>query len=300
VVSLAHLHPATHALALLPAAERLARCGAEHWIGYTRANQVLARLDALFVDEPGKVRPHNLLLVGPSNNGKTMIAEKFCRAHPQRTSDDGEREVIPVLMVQMPAAATATRFHTALLGALGAPVGYYARPDIREAFTLRLMREVGVRVLIIDELHNLLGASAGRQREMLNLLRFLGNEVRIPLVCLGIRDAYLAIRSDDQLENRFQPFVLPVWEHGEDYARLLTSFETVLPLREPSHLAAPELADLILRRSEGTIGEIATLLSRATAAALVQGMERIESASIERAEYQPPSVRRRMMERALR
>ena len=86
MVSLAHLHPATRALAMLPTAERLARCGAEHWIGYTRANQVLARLEALVVEEPGKVRPHNLLLVGPSNNGKTMIAEKFCRAHPQRIS----------------------------------------------------------------------------------------------------------------------------------------------------------------------------------------------------------------------
>ena len=32
---------------------------------------------------------------------------------------------------------------------------------------------------------------------------------------------------------------------------------------------------LILRRSEGTIGEIATLLSRATAAALLHGDEHI-------------------------
>jgi hypothetical protein len=300
VVNLAHLHPSIHALAMLPAAERLAHCGTEHWIGYTRANSVLARMEALYVDEPGKVRPHNLLLVGPSNNGKTMLAQKFCRAHPQRTSDDGEHEIIPVLMIQMPGAATPTRLHTALLGALGSPVGYYARPDVRKTFAMRLMREVEVRMLIIDELHNLLGARATRQREMLSLLRFLGNDLRIPLVCLGIRDAYLAIRSDDQLENRFHPCLLPLWEHGEDYARLLTSFESVLPLREPSYLAVPDLADLILRRSEGTIGEIAELLSCATTAALEQSAEHIDHASIERADYQPPSVRRQMMERELR
>lgn len=41
------------------------------------------------------------------------------------------------------------------------------------------------------------------------LLRFLGNELKIPIVGDGTRDAYLAIRSDDQLENRFAPFVLP-------------------------------------------------------------------------------------------
>ena len=126
---------------------------------------------------------------------------------------------------------------------------------------MRLMRAVGIRLLIIDEVHNLLGATARRQRELLNLLRFLGNELRIPLVCLGTRDAYLAIRSDDQLENRFHPLLLPRWEEGEELARLLASFETVLPLREPSQLAAAPLRELILRRSEGTIGEIALLLA---------------------------------------
>ncbi|WP_435826556.1 TniB family NTP-binding protein [Nonomuraea dietziae] len=46
--------------------------------------------------------------------------------------------------------------------------------------------------------------------EPLNLPRFLGNELRIPLVGAGTRDADLAIRSGGQLENRFAPFVLPM------------------------------------------------------------------------------------------
>jgi hypothetical protein len=229
-----------------------------------------------------------------------MIAEKFRRAHPQLTSDDHEHEVIPVVMVQMPADATANRLYTALQVKLGTPVGFYGRHDAREALTLRLMQSVGVRMLIIDEVHNLLSATARRQRELLNLLRFLGNELRIPIVCLGIRDAYLAIRSDDQLENRFHPLLLPLWEPGAEFARLLASFETVLPLREPSHLTASPLHELILQRSEGTIGEIAMLLVRATAAALLSGDERINRDIIERADYQSPSVRRHLIERELR
>jgi hypothetical protein len=300
MVNLPHLGTEANELAMLPGVERLARLRTERWIGYTRANQALAKLEALLSDEPGKLRPQNVLIVGPSNNGKTMIAEKFHRAHPQRVSTDGEHEVMPVLMMQMPAEATANRLHTALQVALGTPVGFYGRHDVREALTLRLMRTVGVRMLIIDEAHNLLGATARRQRELLNLLRFVGNDLRIPIVCLGIRDAYLAIRSDDQLENRFHPFLLPVWEAGEEFARLLASFETVLPLREPSHLSAAPLHGLILRRSEGTIGEVAALLASATAAALLQGEERIDCAVIERADYRPPSLRRRMVERELR
>lgn len=99
-----------------------------------------------------------------------MIAEKFRHVHPQRISDDGEHEVIPVVMVQMPAVATVNRLQTALLVTLGTPVGFYGRNDVREALTLRLMRTVGVRMLIIDEIHNLLGATAIRQRELYVLL----------------------------------------------------------------------------------------------------------------------------------
>jgi hypothetical protein len=138
-----------------------------------------------------------------------MLAEKFRRLHPSSASQDGGHEVIPVLMVQMPPEATVSRLYTALLVALGTPVGLYGRTDGREALALRLLRTVGTRLLIIDEVHNLLGASARRQRELLSLLRFLGSELHIPLVCLGIREAYLAIRSDDQLENRFHPLLLP-------------------------------------------------------------------------------------------
>ena len=52
--------------------------------------------------------------------------------------------------------------------------------------------------------HNLLCGPVSRQRELLGLLRYLGNDLRIPIVALGTRDAYLALRLDDQLENRFQ------------------------------------------------------------------------------------------------
>lgn len=225
MVNFNHLSPEASALAMLPSMERLARLKMERWIGYTRANQALSKLQMLLSDEPGKLRPQNLLIVGASNNGKTMIAEKFHRMHPQQISDDGEHEVIPVLMMQMPAEATVNRFYTALLMKLGTPVGFHSRNNRHEILALQLMRAVGVRMLIIDEVHNLLGATANRQRELLNVLRFIGNELRIPIVCLGIRDAYLAIRSDDQLENRFHPLLLPRWELGEDFARLMASIK---------------------------------------------------------------------------
>lgn len=96
---------------------------------------------------------------------------------------------------------------------------------------LSILKRIGTRVLIIDELHNMLAGSSAAQREFLNLLRFLGNEPRIPIVGVGTRDAYLAIRTDPQLENRFNPIILPVWAEGEEFSGLIRSFVATFPLR---------------------------------------------------------------------
>ena len=45
--------------------------------------------------------------------------------------------------------------------------------------------------------------------------------MKIPIVGVGIKDAYLAIRSDDQLENRFEPFILPLWKNDNEFSKLL-------------------------------------------------------------------------------
>lgn len=296
LIDLSHLTPAAQRIAVLPAAERVRHVRADRWIGYTRANTALARLEELF-EWPSKQRMPNLLLLGPTNNGKSMIVEKFRRTHPQVSLP--EREQIPVLVIQMPSDPTVIRFYVALLAAMGAPLRPRQRLAELEQVTLELLRAVGVRILVIDELHNILSGTVPVRREFLNLLRFLGNELRIPLVGVGTRDAYLAIRSDDQLENRFEPFALPRWNVDADTRSLLASFAASFPLRRPSDIAGVEMATYLLTRSEGTIGELSRLLTDAAIAALDSGEENINRTTLLLAAYTGPTERRRLFEREL-
>lgn len=293
-----HLLPAVRSIAALPAHERIAHIGSQRWIGYPAAQRAVARLEQL-ISQPRTLRPPSMLVIGPSNNGKSMIAERLRRAHPPVTSLSGAHEIIPLVVMQMPGALTIRRFYGALLSALGCPM-LYGATDILEQMTLRIMRQVEVRLLVIDEVHNMLAGRVAQQREFLNVLRFISNELRLPLACLGTREAYLAVRSDDQLENRFEPFMLPRWTDNADLGRLLASFEATLPLREKSGLSSPALRSLILQRSEGTIGEMAALLGAATRLALSNGCERIDADILARADYRAPSERRRHFEAALR
>ena len=293
-----HLIPSAQKTAQLPDAERIARIRADRWIGYTQAQKALAKLEDLFT-HPERQRMPNLLIVGPTNNGKTMLVEKFRRQHPVTTSDDTQTEQIPILAMQMPSDPTISRFYTMLLYSLNAPSFGSRRVSDLEELSLRILRQVGLRMLVIDELHNVLAGSGPQQRQFLNLLRFLGNELRIPLVCVGTKEAYLAIRSDDQLENRFEPFSLPLWTLDDEFSSLLASFAAVLPLRRASQLHLPDIAHYILSKSEGTIGEITTLLTRSAILAIETGSECIDRKILGLVDYSSPTERRRTFEREL-
>ncbi|MCY1740944.1 TniB family NTP-binding protein [Ensifer sp. SL37] len=208
-----------------------------------------------------------------------------------------------VVVVQMPTNPTISRFYAALLAELGAPgprAGGGVRSHDLEQMALNILRAVNARVLVIDELHNMLAGSASARREFLNLLRYLGNALRIPLIGVGTQEAYLAIRTDPQLENRFEPIILPLWEPGSETAKLLMSFAASLPLRRSSpDLLRPDVIKLLLIRTGGTIGEMLALLRAAAIAAIETGDESISERTLRIADYKGPVERRISIERQL-
>ncbi|XHO98337.1 TniB family NTP-binding protein (plasmid) [Azospirillum sp. A26] len=273
---------------------RIERILADRYIAYTRANDAVAKLEWL-LRSPKKMRMPNLLIVGPTNSGKTMITEKFRRMHPPTMSLDGRADIVPVLRVQMPSAADPLRFYHVVLESLGAPgvaAAKWQRLVQKESQAIQLLRATGVRVLIIDEIHNALAGPTNKLSEMLNLLRYLGNELQIPLVAVGVKEALQVIHSDDQLANRFEPFPLPRWQDDDELRSLLAAFERALPLRRPSGLANPVMTRRLIALSEGILGEIVTLIVRAAEMAVRTGNERIDVGLFERIDFMPPSARR--------
>jgi len=94
-------------------------------------------------------------------------------------------------------------------------------------------------MLVVDELHNILSGTQAQQRRLLNLIRWFGNELQIPLTGVGTVEVLRAIQSNDQCTNRFVPCALPLWSDDDDFRRLLNTLEAVLPLRKRSDLEDP-------------------------------------------------------------
>jgi hypothetical protein len=66
-----------------------------------------------------------------------------------------------------------------------------------------LARQLEIRMLIIDEIHSILAGTYREQRIILNAIRFLANDLRIPLVCVGTHEAKQALMTDQQLADHF-------------------------------------------------------------------------------------------------
>ena len=143
-----------------------------------------------------------------------------------------------------------------------------------EVQVLRNLRRMEVKVLMLDEVHNVLAGNAREQRIVLNTLRYLSNELKISLVCLGIAEAREAIGGDVQLARRFEELVLPRWQGDEEFQEFVLAVLRHLPLRMASQVSARALRH-VLQVTDGVTARVFRLFNDLAADAIANGSETI-------------------------
>ena len=261
--------------------ERIRQIRAANWVGYARATRALTRLDEL-IEQPSCARMPCLLLYGESGMGKTMIIEKYQRMHPARHDRSTGVESRPVVILQMPPGPDERRFFVRILNILGAPYSAYWRVDALERAALSALALMNIKILIIDEFHQLLAGSAREQRLSLNLIKSISNDLRICIVAVGTDDARHAIEADPQMRRRFDPFSLTRWTESTEFRDFVHAFSKLYPLKKPSNLGERALVQRLLQVSEGITGPCTRLLSLAAVDAIRSSTEFIDVAGIER------------------
>lgn len=279
---LTHLHPGVRQLALADDAVRLEALRSKRWITHQPAAQVLASLTEIF-EQPAGDRMENLLLVAESGMGKTMLLRKFQRDHARPVDTAAGVQPHPVVLLLMAEDPSEEAFFVQILKAVGAPIDLSRRRHrlgLRET-SFRILREVGTRMLMIDEINSILVGSARQQRYFLQLLRFLSNELQVAIVCAGVPEARFALLSDPQLRSRVADVALEPWTAGPELQAFVTMLVQGLPLRQPSPVDNARLRQLLVARSGGITLPICRALERAGAAAIRNGQERIDLAALE-------------------
>ncbi len=263
----------------------------DRFVCYPAADLIIDELTGL-LNYPRVHRMPNRLLVGETNNGKTALIRHFMSLHPSSNDPRQEAAIIPIVYIQAPPVPEEHRFYAALLDAIGVTHRRSFRTSELFYQVRNLLPRVGLKMLVIDEIHHILAGSTKKHHAFLNTVKYIGNELQVTVVGAGTRQALFAVQSDSQIENRFQPLEIPRWKCTNDWRRFLATFELELPLRKQSDLADPRLAQRLHSMSGGTVGELSTLLQCAMAEAIRGGEERICDAVLDRLQWIPPSRRR--------
>lgn len=260
------------------------------YIRYQKEIIIDDKLEDLLL-EPKKPRMPCLLIIGSSNNGKTSLVKRFFEKYPP--TDGIDAEAFPVVYVVSPAKSDFGYLYDKIFEALSIPFRKSDPLSQKESDIKFYFKKAGTKVLIIDEIHNILGGTAGKQREYMNAIKNLNNELEIPIVLVGTKDALNVTNTDTQISSRFRPMVLPLWSLDDEFDALIYGLERSLPLKKPSKLLENDkLLEKILELSEGLIGEVVEIISSAAINAIRSGSEKISMKEIKDLHYVPLSQRR--------
>ncbi|MGO3466121.1 TniB family NTP-binding protein, partial [Psychrobacter sp.] len=271
-----HIHPKFRHIALLPNEERLRFIDEPRWIGYDKANQSMETLQGLM----NKVKQHrmpNLMIIGDSNNGKTTLINQFHKKFGLPYIDDFKDSIVPVVLIQAPPSPSEKELYISLLERLALPYRSTEPTTKLRYQVIHAFRCCNVKMLVIDEIHSLLTGTARQQRQIMNVIKFLCNELQMPIVVAGTRDAVRVLHTDQQHISRFDVIELENWNNNVDFRKLVGSFERVIPLKKPSNLTHPDKLRIIHSISKGRIGDVRRLISECAIEAITSGSEEITS-----------------------
>lgn len=255
--------------------ERINFVQEDRFVFYPKAYEFFQKAEELLT-LPDLIRPYSIFLVGPSNNGKTALATHFCRVH--EPYEDPEDIKMPVVYLQVPSKLSVRTFLDSIFEKVGVECKKSDSTSIKYVNAKQCLREADARLVIIDKVENVLSGTKNEQREFLNLVKNLMNELKRPFILVGEPEIWEYVNViDQQFAMRFYPWVLPLWKFNEDYLRFLREFERALPLRKQSGLAGNErIASEILEASGGHLGAIVSTIKELAVLAIKTGREKVD------------------------
>ncbi len=288
------------------------------WFGYRRATKIMGFMFNHFLDaetsqesdEEVEIRPIGLIIVGDINSGKTTLATRFLTLCSQQWKKMEKNRLkawndFNLLFYEINAPQmTLKRMLAGILRKFGVNLDdKFINRSHRVTLINNLvfeLQENNVKMLIIDELQNLLTSPKEEVGEIFIGLKALTNQTNTRFILLGTHDAIRVLRNTDDsqrkagmkpwIDERFTILELPRWKMNEEYIDLLKTIYAVYsqalpewdilcdssqPSRKGKKIINPETAKLILELSEGRLGKILQIIKYAAVSTLLDNRKYI-------------------------
>jgi len=276
------LHPSAEALLDAPDEVRAGKIIQDHTVLYPALQQVVSEAEWM-VYEPRQTRARGRIICADRSNGKTSIADLIHERF--REYDRSDRPC--VLRISMSGLHDARSVYGRVMEELGSPARISHRLSDRELLVQRLLHDVNCRLLILDEVQDIILGNEREQVRVLQAVKLLMNELHLPIMAFGTESAARGFKSDAHLAARFTDYTLPTWQADGTLANFLATYERLLPLKKPSNLASPENLAVLAKVGEGVLGKIVERVKNAALTAIVDGSECISKQHLKTAAMRP-------------
>jgi hypothetical protein len=258
---------------------------ADCWINYPEVKAIRGTVHAVY-GMPAKIQAQCVMISGDPGMGKTSL---FSRIESDlETLRKRSEEPRGYISFTVPPDPTLSGFEESIEKALGVSIGRI-RGGILPASLTRAVEMRRIRMVLIDEVHNLLNANRVDQRKNLSFFRALSSPpLSLCITAFGTEDAHHAISSDSQLARRFQRYHLPLWSENENFRSFLAAYESYLPLKKPSELWGAGKVKYLLKETAGNTDAIVKRITRGAVWAILDGKESIDLKCLEKTEGIPP------------
>lgn len=247
------------------------------WVLYPRAHEYIIELKRA-LRQKKSVRMRGLMLIGETNIGKTSLIQEFI---DQNTDLSDKSHEWDFLYVEAPENPSIKALYIEILSACRVTAIWGTTEQLKQR-VITCLRELDVRMLFIDEIHNLLTAQSNRVLvQCRNAFKGLSNRLQIPIVLIGTKEAKQVISGDPQVRNRYPVFELLPFENDDDFETLLYTLESRLPLHKASYLYINPLRDTVFELSRGLLGNASIIIKESAIEAIERGSEHINLNIIE-------------------
>lgn len=244
--------------------------------------------DQLMLFRQSGIAQH-LLVLGESGTGKSSLCRMLEQKYPRQVLV--EKDIVPVLYVSVPAAATITSVASEILRVLGDPHPASGTAAAKTQRILVLCRACHVELLLVDEAQHMHDRGQISTHYLVgDWLKRLIDDVGIPSVFLGLPRLQQLLTVNDQLRRRFSRRVLLALGQNSEMSvqteclQLFISLAACLPIPlNYGDYGSAELGHRLFYASDGRVAYIKKLLQSALIHALQNEVAEITPIDLETA-----------------
>ena len=231
----------------------------------------------------------HMLVTGEAGTGKSSLCRWLAIQHPRRRLI--ERDLVEVLVIVVPPAATISSIASAMLRALGDPFPDRGTLTQMTKRIITLCRGCGVEMLLFDESQHLHDRGDTKTHYMVgDWLKHLIDEIGVPTVLFGLPRAENLLQVNDQLRRRFSTrrrLGLGQSDTESIETECLQLFLSLVSLIDVPVSSAPfsaqEMGERLYYASDGRVAYIKKLLFAALRQAFELDMDVIDAPMLQKA-----------------